>query len=75
MNANKALYLSIKKAVEARGLTYEALADQIGYSLYSIKKFMYFLRLGKNGSRFVKMAIFAHFGGKILEEVQANEAD
>ena len=68
MSANRAFYLSIRKAIKARGLTYEELANEIDYSPIAIKRFMAALRAGRNGSRYIRYRIIEYFEGKIIKE-------
>ena len=68
MSANKALYRSVKKAIGVRNLNYEVLANAIGYSQSAIKRFMYDLKAGRSGSRYIRHSIIKYFDGKIIEE-------
>lgn len=60
-NAKKLRYQAIKRALVAREMNYRTLAQQIGYSEGTVKRYMAALKKGCSGSRFVKEAVDSFF--------------
>ena len=72
---NRLLYRAIKKALQARAMTYDDLADALGYCKNNVARFMMELKAGKNGSRFMRPKVLCYLHNEIIPKEENNEAD